>query len=134
MQLHPDNRHWEKERELLENHSVIGFGAHSGTQIQRKQFKMDVNIGDIILINRFGIPIALVEVTGNYSLNHKINDLLWFEIKRKVKVLEFSQNTTKKLLPILNTYFRKSSVKSNIYQYIHNWYNTIIQKNTATKI
>ena len=128
MQLHPDNGHWEKERELLENHSVIGFGTHSGTKIQRKQFKMDVDIGDIILINRFGIPIALVEVTGNYSLNHKINDLVWFEIKRKVKVLEFSQNTTKKLLPILNTYFRKSSVKSNIYQYIHNWYNTIIQK------
>ena len=128
MQLHPDNGHWKRERELLENHSVIGFGSHSGTAIQRKQFKMGVEIGDIILINRLGIPIALVEVIGNYSLNPKIDDLVWFEIKRKVKVLEFSQNTTKKILPILNTYFRKPSVKSSIYQYIHHWYNTTIQK------
>ncbi len=36
MQLHPDDLHWEREVELLENYSIIGFSAYSGTPNQRK--------------------------------------------------------------------------------------------------
>ncbi len=89
MQLHPDEPYWERERELLKTHSVIGF-SHQSEQIVR-DFRRTMKKGDIVAIRRGSEPIALVEVVGGYECKedtHDENRLDWFEERRAVKVLD----------------------------------------------
>jgi len=64
MQLHPDNKDWEKEKELLKKEGLIGCGLSDDSQLNL--FKSKLKIDDIVLIKRGNISIALVKVIGNF--------------------------------------------------------------------
>src|SRR3989339_1608325 len=67
MQLHPDDKNWRREKELLEKKSLIGLGEWEGGQSQINQFKNEMQIGDIVLIKRGALAIALTKVIGSFE-------------------------------------------------------------------
>lgn len=129
MQLHPDNQFWGKEKELLEEKGLIGFGKTDSDVVLNNFNK--INEGDIVLIKNGGNVIALVKVVGKMSDIGKndFNKLDWFQFRRKIEVLEYADNTMlpfpqprKTLQKALNRY-------TITYKYIDNWYKRISNPN-----
>jgi len=63
MQLHPNDKNWEREKELLEKQGLIGCGLTDDFQLNL--FKLKLKVDDIVLITRGKISIALVKVIGD---------------------------------------------------------------------
>lgn len=90
IQLHPNDLTWNREKELLEKHSVIGLGRwEKDPTNQQYAFENTMEIGDLVIVKRGTRIIALVEVTGGYEYDETTDDLLWFERRRKVKILDW---------------------------------------------
>lgn len=137
MQLHPDDKNWGREKELLEKTCFIG--VKSSKKKELKKFKNDIAINDIILIRRCSMPIAMVEVIGEIedSLNIKFvhddlidddyNRLDWFRYRRKIKILAFAdEDTDGKYYSFLSsTDFLAKAFKGKIYKYIESWHKKI---------
>lgn len=123
MQLHPDNQQWNKEVELLKEKGLIGLGK-SGSQIAYINFQNDMSLGDIVVIKRGAMPLALVEVVGSCE-DAQTNDeerLDWFRYRRKVKLLS---TDTDGFLPFpqpRKTLQKAINKYSLTYKYIDNWY------------
>jgi len=131
MQLHPYKNDWNKEKELLERLSLIGLGVidNDYINIQNKQFSKKMEIGDIVLIRHGQKVIALVEVLSECIDNkkNKYDNLDWFRYRRKVKVLEYAKDMPS--FPQQRGALQQSiNKRTKSYQYIHNWYTKIIQK------
>ena len=94
MQLHPDDKNWRREKELLEKKSLIGLGEWEGGQSQINQFKNEMQIGDIVLIKRGALAIALTKVIGSFEENDE-GGIDWFKYRRKVEVLDRKPNIEK---------------------------------------
>ncbi|WP_052502559.1 hypothetical protein [Halarcobacter anaerophilus] len=123
MQLHPDDKNWGREKELLEKKALIGLGDWDGGQSQINQFKNEMQIGDIVLIKRGSIPIALAEVIGNVNVIEEDRGLDWFKFRREVKVLDYAFNHRFENFPQPRGTLQKSITESSItYKYIDNWY------------
>jgi predicted ATP-binding protein involved in virulence len=128
MQLHPkDDLNWNKEEELLNGKGLIGIDSeipHS----QRVQFTDGMQIGDIVLIKRGISPIALVEVAGESEVQTPSNDIIWFSLQRKIKILGWASGTESNFkLPAVR--LSKSVNKdSKVYQLIDNLYLSTQQK------
>ena len=71
MQLHPDNKHFGKEKEILEKTSLIGLGETKKLALEIDSFKNVMKIGDIVLIKLGKQPIALVKVESEVFLKKK---------------------------------------------------------------
>ena len=123
MQLHPDDKKWEREKELLGKTNLIGCGLSSGEQTDL--FNIDLKIDDIVLIKRGSIPIALVKVIGNPK-EIKANDLSrldWFKYRRKVNIIAWAKGSHQLDFPSPRGTLKKSiDKKSPTYKYIDNWY------------
>jgi predicted ATPase len=121
MQLHPDEQNWKKEKEILEQLSIIGLGGEKDS-LKVIQFEREMRIGDIVLIKRGAESIALVEVTGDCE--DKVDwDFDWFYYRRTVKVLEFSEPKNKKPFPLPRGTLKKSvNSGTDTYKYIDEWY------------
>ena len=124
MQLHPNDKNWGKEKELLETKGLIGIG-------KTNLLKNSINIGDIILIKAGSKPIALVEVTGEYE-DIKKNDfdkLDWFQYRRAVKVLAYASEDSLPFPYPRATLKKAVNHKTKSYQYIYNWHQkTLLNK------
>lgn len=88
IQLHPNDMGWSREKELLIKHGVIGLGDWEEAAKQQPNFENTMQKGDIVLVKHGATIIALVEVTGDYEYSTQTDELLWFERRRKVKVLD----------------------------------------------
>ncbi len=134
MQLHPYNYNWDGEKELLEKIALIGLGVTDDNinydDKQNRQFIENMKIGDIVLIRYGNTPKALVEVIGEVEDIGKndYNRLDWFRYRRKVKVLDFANEDIKKFPQSRGALQRLVNKKTPSYQYIHNWYTQILQK------
>ena len=130
MQLHPSKLNWGREKELLEKESLIGLGEWIKGSSQINSFKNTMKIGDIVLIKRGSIPIALVEVTGDYEYDSNgTTELAWFSNRRSVNVLAFSTDKSYRLAQARGTLQKSIGKKTQMYQYIHSWYNRVLQTN-----
>ena len=104
MQLHPnqaESGEWDRNKiaQILYEENVIGLGQWPEGEHQIRQFRDDMNIGDVILIRGDG-PIALVQVTGDAEFLEKEftdDNFDWFENRRTIKVLGFYQDYKEKL-------------------------------------
>lgn len=88
MQLHPNDMNWKREEELLRKYSLIGLGDWDEAANQQPCFEKEMSIGDYVMIKHGGTIIALVKVVGDYYVDENTNDLLWFQKRRKVVVLD----------------------------------------------
>jgi len=128
MQLHPkDDLNWNNEEELLNDKGLIGIDGeipHS----QRIQFTDGIQIGDIVLIKRGVSPIALVEVVGESEVQTPSDDIIWFSLQRKIKILGWASETESNFkLPAVR--LSKSVNKdSKVYQFIDNLHLSMQQK------
>jgi len=130
MQLHPNDVQWNKERELLEKHSLIGLGQNKSDNAYT-DFKR-INKNDIVLIKSGAKPIALVQVTGDVEEIESNKDeylhLDWFKYRRKVKVLDYAHNKMDPFPQPRGTLSLALDENTRTYQYIDNWYSSITQK------
>ncbi len=125
MQLHPDDIHWEREKELLEKTSLIGLGLGNKSQID--QFILEIKIDDIVLIRRGVVPIALVRVISksveNELQENDFNSLDWFKYRRKVEVLDFAIGSDQAAFPSPSLTIKKAkNENTESYKYIERWY------------
>lgn len=131
MQLHPNDRNWDREVELLEKKALIGLHE---TDESIERFKDDISVGDIILIRRASLPIALVQVIGdafdidkNNNGEDDITRLDWFRYRRKIKTLSLHNINQDYQNIIFHTpnMLTKSNKNSDIYNFIDIWYKSL---------
>jgi energy-coupling factor transporter ATP-binding protein EcfA2 len=121
-----------EETRLLEEKSLIGIGETS-SDLQIKQFIETMNIGDIVLVRRGAKVFALVEVVGEvqeipedyYEDEYRLD---WFKYRRRVKVLDWANKDAKAFPQRQGSLQRLVNKKTASYQYIHNWYTKVLQK------
>lgn len=130
MQLEPgDNKlGHEKVKEILQ-HNLIGMGIWDEVGNQQVDFQEKMNIGDIVLIKSGTAAIALVKVTSNYFENNQNSELIWFERKREVEVLEILDEPKYDFPQPMGTLNIASDKNTVTYQYIDNWYKLLKKKN-----
>jgi len=130
MQLHPDEKNWGREKELLETKSLIGLGDWDKGEPQVSSFEKEMQVGDIVLIRYGSQPIALVEVESDMidegDDNH--NKLAWFRYRRKVKVLDYASENSHDFPQPRGTLQRLVNQNTPSYKYIENWYLFLQQK------
>lgn len=127
MQLHPFDLGWEKEKELLESYSLIGIGKEKSDPAYKNLSRM--KIGDIVAIRRGGVPIALVEVTGELNELTVNKDeslhLDWFKYRRNVNVLQYASDDMQSFPSTRGTLSLAKNTDSITYKYIFNWFNRV---------
>lgn len=89
IQLHPDNAKWGREKDLLRKGKLIGIGNWKERAKQQHDFEHTMQKEDIVLVKRGEEILALVEVIGDYEYSEDTNDLLWFQRRRQVKILDW---------------------------------------------
>ena len=128
MQLHPDDKNWGKEQELLNDLSLIGIGDYwEGGKSQIDNFKKDMKVNDIVLIRSGETPIALVEVVGELEdiLDNDFTRLDWFRYRRKVNVLDFANDSQQPFPQPRSTLQKLIKKTTDSYKYIENWHQKI---------
>jgi|GEM_PF-508864 len=122
IQLHPNNMKWNKEKELLETTSLIGLGSLKEGNNQIKQFVDEMKIGDIVLVKRGSIPVALVRVIGEIEIEkNDMNRLDWFKYRREAEVLDYA-NAEMPPFPQPRGGLRKATNRDTLsYKYIDEW-------------
>lgn len=109
MQLHPNDRNSfsaKKIIDILKNAKVIGLGEawndSNGTPVDfPRQFKEDMQIGDVVLIRDTMHPIALVKITSMawYAKEDEIDESFdWFPLRRGIEILGFFSKNEEELL------------------------------------
>jgi predicted ATP-binding protein involved in virulence len=134
MQLHPDEKSWGKEIDVLQKLSVIGLhGDKDSSKVI--QFEREMKIGDVVLIKRGGTPLALVEVTGNCieNKNELDWDFDWFLYRRSIKVLSFADENMKKFPSARDTIKKSVDPDTSTYKYIQKWYSDFLNKDASAK-
>ncbi len=130
MQLHQNNPNFGKEADILRETSLIGLGDWEDQRGQVDKFINEMAIGDVVLIKRGKLAIALVEVVGDASyLDNPNGDLDWFENRRKIRILDIFENGRYDFPQPRGTLARAIGRETPTYQYINNWYNRIIKNN-----
>ena len=127
MQLHPDDKNFGKEKELLSKLALIGLGEWEGGKNQINNFKKDMKINDIVLIRNGETPIALVEVIGELEdiLECDFKRLDWFRYRRKVNVLDFANDNQQPFPQPRGTLQKLINKTTDSYKYIESWYQKI---------
>ena len=131
MQLHPAELSWNKEVELLESKKLIGLGI---SDYSEERFKNEMQIGDIVLIKRGALALALVKVVGELEdIGENSDDLAWFRWRRKVEILEISKKPKRDFPMPRQTLTKALNSYTLTYKYIDNWYQKLQHKKANTK-
>lgn len=128
IQLHPNDMGWSREKELLIMHGVIGLGDWEEAAKQQPNFENTMQKGDIVLVKHGATIIALVEVTGDYEYSTQTDELLWFERRRKVKVLDWYNDTYDYRVSSCKTLERCVNPDTDTYISIKQWIQRINNK------
>lgn len=129
MQLHPDNKSWGREEELLKKRKIIGLGDYKKRNSQEDSFESKMEINDIVLIKKGETRIALVQITGEYIHTSDTDDLAWFNSRRNIKILDILTNPLPDF-PQPRQALQKLVNKSRAsYKMIDRWYKQIIKEN-----
>lgn len=128
IQLHPNDMGWSREKELLIKHGVIGLGDWEEAAKQQPNFENTMQKGDIVLVKHGATIIALVEVTGDYEYSTQTDELLWFERRRKVKVLDWYNDTYDYRVSSRKTLERCVNPDTDTYISIKQWIQRINNK------
>jgi 5-methylcytosine-specific restriction endonuclease McrBC GTP-binding regulatory subunit McrB len=135
MQLHPNDLTWNREVELLKKHSVIGLGDWDEAAKQQPNFENVMQIGDYVMIKHGGSLVALVQVESDYyKKDEDVDDLLWFQKRRKVKVLDWYNDQYNYSVTSRKTLEKCINPSTGTYKSIMNWIYRIENRNNMNKI
>ena len=121
MQLHPDDLNWNREKELLKTHHLIGLGDWDELSGQQNAFETEMEKGDYVLIKRGGEIIALTKVVGDYQYESQTDDLLWFERRREVEIIDWYKSEYAYTVTPRKTLERYKSEDTQMYKDMDNW-------------
>lgn len=119
MQLHSDKKlSNDVIKYLVSEKSLIGMARSwknkNGSLVQDPyQFKNVMKKGDVVLIRNGRLPIALVKVTGDVFLKNNTNENLdWFPLRRKVKLLSFFEEKAEEILKNTLSKFNRKQIQA----------------------
>ncbi|MDM1551185.1 McrB family protein [Empedobacter falsenii] len=119
IQLHPDNKlQVDTIKSILTIKQVIGMGESwedkNGNSVNDpKWFKVDMKIGDVVMVRDGSTPIALVKITGNAYVESNTDDNFdWFRLRRQIENLCFYEEDEKKLLKQTLSKYGKSHIQA----------------------
>lgn len=121
IQLHPNDLGWKKEEELLRKYKMIGLGEWEEAANQQPSFINTMKIGDIVLVKRGGTIIALVKVVSDYIYEKETNELLWFQRRRKIEVLDWYKPEYNFSVQPRKSLERCATTNTNTYISINKW-------------
>lgn len=90
MQLHPNDKDGfpaETLLKILKDYGVVGIGANN---LDTNRFEHEAEIGDCVVVRSESEFVALVEIVGPCVQNDAADDLCWFDLVRKIKVLSLN--------------------------------------------
>jgi hypothetical protein len=145
MQMHPGDRKDEFPpyliKDIINKKKIIGLGDSwnnkNGDPVTApEQFKNEIRVGDIVVIKQGQTPISIVRVLGDaYHLNTVDGSFDWFNLRRKIEILDFYQDDYNFYIPqprgtlsICNDLSTKTS------QVVINWYELAKRKNLMNSI
>lgn len=127
MQLHPNDVKFEREVNILQQTNLIGLGDWENNRGQIKQFSQEMKVGDIVLVKRGRLALALVEVVGEVNYEKAPNAVLdWFSYRRKINILSIADDKADNFPQPRGTLSKAINTKTKTYQYINDWYNKIV--------
>lgn len=130
MQIHPNNLHWGREREVLEK-GFIGLGVwpeKGGKNKQQNQFEHEMKEGHVVLIRKGGAIIALVEILGPYEFSKTTDALLWFERRRRIKILDWYKEAYKFNCIKMGTLKKCLDMNKPTNRAVLSWYTMVQQR------
>ncbi|MDX9695237.1 MAG: AAA family ATPase [Bacteroidales bacterium] len=105
IQLHPDDRlDIDTIKSILNTKQVIGLGESwndkNGNPVNDpKWFRDDMRINDIVMVRDTITPVALVKVISDaYIEKNTDEEFDWFNLRRKIEVLDFYKESDKVIL------------------------------------
>lgn len=127
IQLRPDKAIGSETVErILREKAVIG--VHS-TNSDANAFRNRPSIGDIVVVREGAKPVALVKITSDSYTDQNIDeDLDWFDLRRKIDVLQFYQGTESFPQP-RGTFSICSDWNNPTSTFIINWYKRYLMEN-----
>ena len=119
---------------LQEDCPVIGTGEWTDPNNQCENFKSAIQIGDIVMVRKGNLPIALCEVTSESYKDDKLKEKYGNSNFRNVTVLDYWKKgkVNFKSQGTLSPLYKSSN--SNSWNIINNWYKQILNKMETTKI
>ena len=136
IQLNPDvSQGVDKVVEILKKTSLIGLNFPRGTATY-SNFQNKMIIGDVVLVRDGHTPVALVEVKGPWEQTDRVNDDLdWFQMRRKIKVLEYAPpSRLKDKFPKVMGTLERLVGDTPSRKYVIDWYNSIRGENMNENI
>ena len=107
---------------LQEDCPVIGTGEWTDPNNQCENFKSAIKIGDIVMVRKGNLPIALCEVTSESYKDDKLKEKYGNSNFRNVTVLDYWKKgkVNFKSQGTLSPLYKSSN--SNSWNIINNWY------------
>lgn len=119
---------------LEEDCPVIGTGEWTDPNHQCENFKSTIKIGDIVMVRKGNLPIALCEVTSESYKDDELEEKYGNSNFRNVIVLDYWKEgkVNFKSQGTLSPLYKSSN--SNSWNIINNWYKQILNKMETTQI
>lgn len=131
-----DDKGWiiDPKDMLQEDCPIIGTGEWTDPRNQCENFKSTIKIGDIVMVRKGNLPIALCEVTSESYKDDKLEEKYGNSNFRNVKVLDYwkDDKVNFKSQGTLSPLYKSSN--SHSWNIINNWYKQILSKMETTQI
>ncbi len=127
IQLHPDRAIGvETIKRILNEKAVIGVGSSNS---DAGAFKNQPNIGDVVVVREGSTPVALVKIASDSYMDQNTDGSLdWFDLRRKIDVLQFYQGAESFPQP-RGTFSICSDLSNATSTFIINWYKRYLMEN-----
>lgn len=127
IQLRPDKAIGSETVErILREKAVIGVGS---TNSDANAFRNQPTIGDIVVVREGAKPVALVKIASDSYIDQNTDDDLdWFDLRRKVEILQFYRGAESFPQP-RGTFSICSDLNNATSTFIINWYKRYLMEN-----
>lgn len=127
IQLRPDRAIGvDTVKAILKEKGVIGVGS---TNQDASAFRNQPHIGDIVVVREGAIPIALTQIASEcYEELNVDSNLDWFDLRRKVEILEFYKDSGTFPQP-RGTFSICSDLNNSTSTFIIDWYKRYLMDN-----
>ncbi len=125
MNLHPTGEQGSNDdiKKIILGRTIgMGFSDDSESKGQMNAFKDQMKVGDIVVIVNGQTPIALVEVIGDWYEFYDENSIIWFHLRRAVKILNLKESFAQDFPMRTKTLTISIGEQTKTYKFIESWH------------